>query len=262
MKCDDAQALIAAYVDGELDPLRGHLIERHLRGCAQCAAQRRRLLALRERLRSEVPSFAAPPGLADRIRSAVAGSGAALQDRPRSARDRWRWLCAGAIAGCAATVLASVMVSTVADWRAGRDLANEAVAIHVRATLNDRLVEVASADEHTVKPWLSARLDYSPPVQDFVGDGFPLVGGRIDMLGQQAVATLVYRYRNHSIDVFVRPEPVRGLTSPRALRGFNVAHAAGDGWDWLAVSDASPDVLAGFVERLAHARPSPEPTPK
>ncbi|HEV2220683.1 MAG TPA: zf-HC2 domain-containing protein [Casimicrobiaceae bacterium] len=262
MKCDDAQTLIAAYVDGELDRLRGHLVERHVRGCAQCAEQHRQLLALRERLRSEVPYFAAPPGLADRIRSAMTSSGAALQDRPHSARERWRWLCAGALAGCAATVLAWMVATSVADWRAGRDLAVEAVATHVRATLNNRLVEVASSDEHTVKPWLSARLDYSPPVQDFVGDGFPLVGGRVDMLGQQAVATLVYRYRNHSIDVFVRPEPVRGLASPRALRGFNVAHAAWDGWDWLVVSDASADVLAGFVERLAHAQPTGEPRPK
>ena len=262
MKCDDAQSLIAAYVDGELDRLRGHLIERHLRGCEPCAAQHRRLLALRERLRSEVPYFAAPPGFADRIRSAAAGSGPTLQDRPRSARDRWRWLCAGALAGCAATVLAWLLATSIVDWRAGRNLAVEAVAAHVRATLNNHLVEVASSDEHTVKPWLSARLDYSPPVQDFVGDGFPLVGGRVDMLGHQAVATLVYRYRNHSIDVFVRPEPVRGLSSPRALRGFNAAHAAADGWDWLAVSDASPDVLAGFVERLAHAQASPELRPK
>ncbi|MGE5666964.1 MAG: anti-sigma factor, partial [Betaproteobacteria bacterium] len=186
----------------------------------------------------------------------------ASPDRPQSLRGRWRWFGAGLLAGCVATVLAWLVGTAVIDWRTGQDLAVEAVATHVRATINNRLVQVASSDEHTVKPWLSARLDYSPPVQDFGNDGFPLVGGRVDMLGQRPVATLVYRYRRHLIDVFVRPGPVRGLSSLRTLRGFNIAHATGDGWDWLAISDVTPDVLAGFVERLAGTAPPPEPSPR
>ena len=251
MNCNDALPLVAAYADGELDRLRRHSIEKHLRSCAQCAARHRGLLAMRARIRSDVPYFAAPPGLVERIRSQIANSPPALPDGRTSVRDRWRWLGAGALAGCMATVLAWLVGTAFIGWRAGQDLAIEAVATHVRATLNDHLVEIASSDQHTVKPWLSARLDYSPPVQDLGREGFPLVGGRLDMLGSRLVATLVYRYRKHVIDVFVRPEPVSGLPSPRTLRGFNVAHASGDGWDWLAVSDVSPDVLGELVERLA-----------
>src|SRR5258708_3462761 len=96
--------------------------------------------------------------------------------------DRWRWLSGGVLAGCAASVFAWMLGTTVLAWRANEDVAVAAVAAHVRATLGDHLIEVASSDPHTVKPWLSARLDYSPPVQDLANEGFALIGGRPDHL--------------------------------------------------------------------------------
>ena len=145
-----------------------------------------------------------------------------------------------------------------ARQRVNDDLASEAVATHVRATLGNRLIEVASSDQHTVKPWLSARLDYSPPVRDLASEGFALSGGRLDTLEQRPVATLVYRYRLHTIDVFVRPESARAApASLRTLRGFNVVHASGSGMDWVAVSDASAEVLLPFTQRLARGEESP-----
>ena len=142
--------------------------------------------------------------------------------------------------------------TAVLQWRGNEDLGLEAVAAHSRATLGQHRIEVASADQHTVKPWLSARLDYSPPVPDLAKAGFPLLGGRLDYLDGHPVAVLVYGYRQHTIDVFVRPGLFRGAPSAlRSVRGFNVARAAGSGMDWLAVSDVSADVLAQFVQRLA-----------
>jgi anti-sigma factor RsiW len=161
------------------------------------------------------------------------------------------------LAGCAATLLTWFVGSTVIAWQANEDIAAEAVATHVRATLNDHMIEVASSDQHTVKPWLSARLDYSPPVHDYAAEGFPLTGGRLDTLGRQRVATLVYRHRLHTIDVFVRPLGAHAPAADRNLRGFNVVHATGGGMDWLAVSDVSADVLTPFVERLARDANTP-----
>jgi anti-sigma factor RsiW len=246
---------VARYADGELGAIDRLLMRSHLRACAACAARHRELLALRERLRSEVPRFAAPPGVQARARALLAGARAAAP-RPsapaRAGRERWGWLAGGALAGCAATVLAWVMGSAVLTWSAGQDIAAEAVALHTRATLGQHLIEVASSDRHTVKPWLSARLDYSPPVQDLAGEGFPLVGGRIDTLHGQPVATLVYRYRQHTIDVYVWPESRHAeRAAPRTLRGFNVAAAQGASMQWLAVSDVGADVLNAFVQRLA-----------
>jgi anti-sigma factor RsiW len=124
----------------------------------------------------------------------------------------------------------------------------------VRATLSQHVIAVASSDQHTVKPWLSARLDYSPPVPRVDDTGFVLTGGRLDYLDKQPVAVLVYRYRNHVVDVFVRPATARAAAPAlRTLRGFNVAHAHGADMDWLAVSDVSADALLPFARALATA---------
>jgi anti-sigma factor RsiW len=88
-------------------------------------------------------------------------------------------------------------------------------------------------------------------VRDLANEGYTLTGGRLDILEQRPVATLVYRYREHTIDVFVRPVSARPPPTLRTVRGFNVAHATGPSMDWVAVSDANADVLSAFVQRLA-----------
>jgi len=253
MKCNEM--LLSAYTDGELSGLQRRSVQGHLRNCPTCAARHAALAALRGRIRDEVPRHAAPAQLRARVLAtvdAVRAATPAVRGAPRVSSGRWAWMGGGAIAGSAATVLAFVLGTAALDWRAGQDLASEAVASHVRATLSDRLVQVPSSDRHTVKPWLSARLDYSPPVKDFAAEGFPLVGGRVDYLDGHAVATLVYRYRNHTIDVYVRPgTSARGGAMLHPVRGFNVVRAEGWGMDWLAVSDVGTEVLAPFVARVA-----------
>ncbi len=256
MNCAEATTLLAAYTDGEISGLQGHSIRNHLQACPACAARHGELLALRAQIRAEVPRYSAPPELRARVLTTLDAvrTSAASPARARTTNDRWRLLSSGALAGCAATLLAWFVGATVSDWRANEDLAVEAVTSHVRATLGDQLIQIASSDQHTVKPWLSARLDYSPPVRDFANEGFALIGGRLDTLEQRPVATLVYRHRQHTIDVFVRPKPAHAPPSPlRAVRGFNVAHATGAEMDWLAVSDVELDILSAFVQRLARA---------
>jgi anti-sigma factor RsiW len=201
-----------------------------------------------------VPYFRAPPALVHAVQARAAAV-ASARDRPLD--GRWRGWLASAAAGCAATLVAVWVATSWTSWRAGEDLALEAVDAHVRATLAHHLVEVASSDQHTVKPWLSARLDFSPAVRDFAAEGFTLAGARLDYLGRRGVAALVYRYRDHVVDVFVRPTPDLATGKAEAtVRGFNVVRATGGGMDWMAVSDASPDVLAALLARLA-AGPSP-----
>jgi anti-sigma factor RsiW len=253
MNCKQMETMADAYADGEVDALRDHSIKKHLLGCSGCMARHQSITALRARIRTEVPYFVASPVLQARVRATVGAVRASIPSQLRPAGDRWRWLTGGILAGCMASVFAWILGTTVLAWRANEDFATAAVAAHVRATLDDHLIEVASSDRHTVKPWLSARLDYSPPVQDLANEGFTLLGGRLDYLERRNVATLVYRYRAHTIDVFVRPDTSRAPTSTlRTVRGFNVARASGPSMDWLAVSDADPAVLLAFVQRLAH----------
>jgi len=251
MNCHEAGALIASYADGEIGGGDRRSIERHLRECKDCAAKHQEILALRARIQEEVRYFPAPPALRERLKPLLSDAHDPERTHAPPARERWRWLAGGAFAGCAATLLAFFLSTVFLDSRARGDIAREAVDAHVHATLDNRLVEVASSDQHTVKPWFSARLDYSPPVRDLAADGFPLSGGRIEALHSQRVATLVYRYRQHTIDVFVRPEPVPAPVALPTVRGFNVAHATGAGMDWIAVSDVSADVLNAFVQQLA-----------
>jgi len=252
MNCKQVQTLIASYVDGEVDALRSYSIKRHLVGCAGCTARRHNILELRTRIRTEVPYFVASPEFHARVRAMVAGMRAFASVNPRSSDDRWRWLTGGVLAGCTASAFTWMLGTAVLASRANEDFAVAAVTTHVRATLGDHLIEVASSDRHTVKPWLSARLDYSPPVQDMANEGFALIGGRLDSLERRPVATLVYRYRQHMIDVFVRPEASHApMLLLRTVRGFNVVRASGPSMDWLAVSDAEPAVLSAFVQRLA-----------
>ena len=251
MNCHHAGARIAAFADGEIDGRERREVEQHLRECEDCAARHREILELRASLREEVPAFPAPPALRERLKPLLAGAADARDVRRGPPRGQWHWLAGGALAGCAATLLALFVTTTVLDGREREDFARQVVDAHVHATLDQRLIQVASSDQHTVKPWLSARLDYSPPVRDLAADGFPLAGGRIETLQGRRVATLVYHYRLHSIDVFVRPEPADAPAASSTVRGFNVAHATGAGMDLVAVSDVSGDVLDAFVQQLA-----------
>lgn len=256
MNCDEVAALLAADADGEVDSLRSHAILRHIAGCAACASRRRDLLELKQHLRTELPRHAAPEALRARL---IAEHGAAAPGARTIAPDRrWRWFGAGALSGglAAGLIWAASLGLVPLGW--GEDLSARVVGLHTRATLGNHLIEVASSDRHKVKPWLSARLDYSIPVIDASAAGFPLLGARIDQLEGRPVATLVYRRRDHVVDVFVRPEGA--TTTPatmRSVRGFNVATAQGAEMEWLAVSDLQASELSEFVEGLARGEPRP-----
>ena len=253
MKCDEALALLAAEADGEIDGLRGYALRRHLAVCPACTAQHQELLALRQQLASELTYFAAPSALHARLRVQHAPSGAAARTPAAAWRGgRAAWFGAGAIVASAAFALVLNLAPEPAAWRSAEDLPSQLVALHTHAMLGKHLVDVASSDRHTVKPWLSARLDYAIPVQDWAPVGFPLVGARIDRLDRRDVATLVYRHRDHVIDVFVRPDATSAATpAPRTVRGFNVAAANGAEMQWLATSDLDAETLAAFVRGLA-----------
>jgi anti-sigma factor RsiW len=250
MNCPEAALDLERHLDGELGRLRRIVLERHLRACPRCAAQRTALGELRARIRNEVPRHVAPPALRERVESLIAAQ------RPRAQPVRpgrpWTWLSAGAAAGCAATLLAFVATTQVADWRRGHDMVAEVVERHVRATLADRRIQVASSDRHTVKPWLSDRLDYSPAVRDLADQGFPLAGARIDVVDGRRVATLVYKRREHWIDVVVVPAGSGGrAVAPSSVRGFNVLGRRAADMDWIFVSDVGAAELGEFADRLA-----------
>jgi anti-sigma factor RsiW len=258
VNCDEVAALLAAEVDGELDRLRAHALHRHLACCAGCTARRETLLALRTLLRAELPYHDAPPALAARLRADATGALARGSSASMIAM-RWRWFGSGVLTGSLAAGLGWAAWIALATWLPVRDLPTRLIALHSHAMLATRLVDVESSDRHTLKPWLSARLDYAPPVVDASAAGFALLGARVDRLDGRAVAVLVYRHRDHVIDVVVRVADLAcdRAAPPQTVRGFNVAAACGAQMQWLATSDLNMAELAAFVQSLARDAGTP-----
>ena len=246
-----------AFVDGEVGLSQQLAIEARLVSDAVLRVEVDALRGLRDALRERAEHHAAPDALRARLQLPIAAAATAAGSNPNpiTAPPEWRrWFAwrpmvpAFLIAGLAAWGLSLVW------WHPGGDevLMQEVIASHVRSTVGQRLVDVASSDQHTVKPWLSSRLDYSPPVADAPVPGASFLGGRVDYLDGRPVAALVYRQRQHLIDAYVWPTTARRDAAAQALaqRGFNIVHWAHGGMRFWLVSDINRDELAAFAQAL------------
>jgi anti-sigma factor RsiW len=252
MNSDEAFKLLHAYVDGELDTARSLELEAHLAANPALLAACERLRAMSAAIRGKADYFAAPDALVARLRASVP---VAPEEILRRAVARG-WLKPAV----SLAVVALVTWMIAAAWfRPGADerMAREVLAGHVRATLAGRLYDVASSDQHTVKPWLSARLAFSPPVSDFSAQGFELAGGRVDYVDGQPVAVLVYRRRQHVIDVFVRPGDGSQSGRTVTLDGFNIERFARNGMNFWMVSDLNRNELGDFAALVAEHSAAP-----
>ena len=170
-----------------------------------------------------------------------------LQQLPKRIGWRSSWAVAG-IAAAAMVALAVLRLGPVVS-RPSPDnlLAQEVLASHVRSLMANHLTDVPSSDQHTVKPWFNGKLDFSPPVKDLSGDGFPLVGGRLDYLEDRPVAALVYQRRKHFINLFIRPSDSGSGQKTVMRQGYNLFHWTQSGMTYWAVSDLNSSELQEFV---------------
>jgi anti-sigma factor RsiW len=242
--CTRMQLLAQADTDGELGVAEAAELSAHLAGCADCRDEQAALLALGAELRGQLPRYAAPADLRQRVENSLRQPveftlPPASRRWPRLTRPRFN----GALgAGVALALAASVALLVLP---AGSDLADLAAASHIRALQPGHLTDVASTNQHTVKPWFDGKLDYAPPVRDFATNGFPLLGGRLDYLDGRAVAALVYGRDRHVIDLYVWPGS-GGLLVTR-VAGYAVRGWSDGGMRFLAVSDLNAADLAGFA---------------
>jgi len=193
-----------------------------------------------------LPYYTAPSGLRDRVQAAV---------RRPPARRSAPWRPAAWVTGIAAAlVLLASGVWLVGARRRAADAELTAVLDgHLRALAPGHLADVASTDQHAVKPWFAGKLDFSPPVVDPAADGFPLVGARVDVVDGRNLAALVYSRRSHIINVFVRPlgADERATSRDGERRGYNVMSWAASGMRFWAVSDLNVQELAQLRNLLA-----------
>jgi anti-sigma factor RsiW len=245
---DNSVLLVHAYLDGELDPANALGVTQQMDKEPALLAEAESVKALQQMIHERLPREEAPPGLRARIEASVGGL------KRQRAQPSWRAL--------AASIVLTAMVASSSTWFVvGSEptimVADSLVSDHIRALMAPEPVDVASSDRHTVKPWFNGRIPESPRVVDLTKQDFPLIGGRIDVLGQTPVPTLVYRHAKHLISLTAVPaeSSFKVDRAPRTVKGYNVVHWIENGVSYWAISDLAPKELEDFAQ-LFRASPT------
>ena len=268
MQCEQARDLLGAYQDGELSPDERRVVTAHLESCKACGDMLADNVRIGRGLRSR-GRLTAPPALAARIRSAL--DRAEIDQRLPVGREAPvspavpGWLGSGIATHTlrrftkrAAALAAACLVSVLATWwvmdTAGRTggIEREVLNAHIRSLLQDSPVQVATSDQHTVRPWFAGRTDFAPAVKDLTAEGFPLVGGRLDYVADRRVSALVYKRRLHVINVFVWPSATSADSAARIVtrNGYNLLSWSQNGAAYWAVSDVNAEDLRALQRLL------------
>jgi anti-sigma factor RsiW len=269
MNCEKATQLMDGYLDVELDPITSQTIEHHLRDCPNCDQAYKTGGSLIRVIGNATPFYKAPAELRERIRSSLREEMVARPSRNGGENTRslfqrkrsepqtillgtpWNWLA----------LAAAILLAAIIGWnflprlqRPGTDqlLATQLIASHVRSLMANHLTDVASSDQHTVKPWLDTKLDFAPPVVDLGSEGFPLIGGRLDYLDNRPVAARVYQRRKHFINVFVWPGEAAAARPAMAMshQDYQLLHWTDADFNYWVVSDVSADDLETFKQKF------------
>ena len=251
MDCELPRAVIHGYLDGELDPVRAAEFEHHLEECPECVTALESQESLRSSLHRAQLYEKAPPQLRQKVLAGMRP----LEPISISSRRRpviAQWLAVAAV----------LLLSLYSGWRlipglseknSQTALAAQIVDAHLRSLQPGHLTDVISTDQHTVKPWFDGKLDFSPPVQDFANDGFPLQGGRLDVVGGRTVAALVYGRRKHFVSVFIWPTTEKDEAAHTgSQQGYNWINWRKNGMEFYAVTDAAAPDLTQLQALLSH----------
>ena len=230
----DDNELLQAYCDKELDPVSSAEFERRMANDTSLRARHDQAMFLRSALRS-LPQDNPPFDLAARVAAAVDAEGSTGHGWP------WRAMVAALLVGA---VLASGIMLTIDRYNARQEIASLVVANHIRALLAPQPFDVASSDRHTVKPWFTTRVPESPQVIDLAAQGFTLAGGRVDVIGRDPVATIVYKRAAHAVSL----STLRPGQSPPAetIAGYNVRSWSDRDFTYVAVADLPNEDLETF----------------
>jgi len=255
MTCDEARQLLHAYIDDELDIATALQMDKHLPGCPRCRRELNAAQAARRAVAQPALYYPAATALRDRMQQAIRSEAEKMQAAPMARIPRPWWKNPMAFSGLAAgllLVISSALLYLSPAAPSGQ--VDELVASHVRSLEADHLLDVASTDQHTVKPWFDGKLEFAPPVIDLAPAGFPLIGGRLDYLEQRKVAALIYRRNKHVINLFIWP----GDASPQTQvkQGYNLIRFECKGMICWAVSDLNTAELQQFADLFA-AQKSP-----
>ncbi|MDX8518594.1 anti-sigma factor family protein [Mesorhizobium dulcispinae] len=278
----DMKLMIHALVDGELDAAAALAVERRIAADPELAAEHARILALRTAVTgvprpavsddflariaaiadARVPEDAAAEIVRAESRSSAQAQqqrGKVIEMRPRASARwfnsfDWRQMAAS-------IVLTAFLASGATQWLMVENAPDSfAVAVangHRRSLLAATPVDIVSSDRHTVKPWLDGRIGVSPPAPDMAKDGYALLGGRVEVIGDRPMPALVYRHHEHLITLVAAPRQDEAKSVPVAddlsAGGFLLVHWTDGAFSYWAISDAERPALDDFVARFRAA---------
>ena len=242
---EERDMLLNAYFDGELDAVAARDFEARLRAEPGLAADLQRLKRLRSRLRSDIAEDVPPAALRREIARRYASP---------------PWLRPQAWQSLAATLLVGIVIGGAGTFgalspRPADTTVDQVVAGHIRALMAPSPADVASSDHHTVKPWFDGKVAFAPQVIELASAGFPLVGGRVDVVGLEPVPAMVYRAGKHLISLIEMPsDSTAAATVTRRMdRGYETVSWTDNRITYWAVSDASDEEMQAFVKALRAA---------
>jgi anti-sigma factor RsiW len=252
MTCAETEILLHALLDGELDAGHARDVEAHLKGCPRCGAQFRAHREMQQAMSAAQLRYTAPASLRQRIEKTLPAS-------PRVSNRRS--VLKGFVMGTAlSTAMAASLVIAVFRTDQDQRLLGEVTSAHVRSLQANHLTDVQTSDQHTVKPWFNGKVDIAPPVVDLTAKGFTLLGGRLDYIDGQAVASIVYRRRTHVINLFVTQGGSSESHEARlqTMQGYNIRRWTAQGLEFFAISDINGEELQEFVEKFDAALHPPK----
>jgi len=245
MNCQDTRGVfLDAYLDGELDAINARQFERHLAECASCRNALENYRNFHDSVRTHIPCYAVPAGVEQRIR-------ASLRTESSGRVFGWRgWILPAAT--LAAAALALILFQTMRRQPADV-LAQEVVSSHIRSLMANHLTDVLSSDRHTVKPWFNGKIDFAPDVKDLASQGFRLQGGRLDYLNERSTVALIYKRREHTINLFVWPTgDADSKARTMAIKGYNLVTWTRSHMAYWAASDLNANELTEFANDLGN----------
>jgi anti-sigma factor RsiW len=256
MNCAECEVLLHALLDGELDAGHARDVEAHVAQCSACAEKLSAFRTMRGAMAATNLKEAAPASLRGRIEAALPSPALRVTSLPKFARPSRRMFFGGFATGAvlSAAAAASLFLAVVPNDQE-QNVADEVVSAHIRSLQAGHLMDVETSDQHTVKPWFDGKVDVAPPVVDLTAEGFTLLGGRLDYIDGEPVASVVYRRRKHILNLFVARRLGRehAFVTARTVQGYNVRHWSDQGLDFWAVSDLDGEELGEFVQKVSAA---------
>jgi len=253
MICADCLDSLGAYIDGELTADEASLVEKHLETCADCSAAHRRLMTTSSRIKAGLMRYEAPDVLKARIRASLADMREAPDQPALVPLPRGRaWPRMVAAAATVAIVSSGLTFAALRERAPSNATEQQVLASHIRSLMPGHLTDVASNDQHNVKPWFNGRVNMSPDVPRLDSLGFPLIGGRLDYVDGRNVAVVVYMRRQHVINVFSWPASgaAEQTAESSSSNGYHLLRARHNGMEVWIVSDLNEAELKDFARTL------------